>query len=220
MKQIFAILFLWSGFLHATAQKPANKRAPTNEAAKVAPFSASATTIAPMTAPPPTNGTTVAQPVATSSTLLVTAPLEPTPMIHLSTNFVDFTMGKSNFLIDFFNFKKRFHINIRSYSSAEQEAVDKSGTKRDLTVNRSALGLGFTWYAHDISAAKNWVVSPALVFGKTDDSLDSTSQAGIGLKATALFRIGDRMSFEAGLLSDTVHASHRNALHLGFGYFL
>lgn len=222
MKLIITIILFWGGIIHAASTKNVVNRNPSNEPAKAATTPAgsvpsTATTTA-TTASSPTVVTPA--PAAPSSPLLVSTPLDPLPLIHLSTNLVDLTQGKSNFLIDFFNFKKKFQVNFRSYSSAEQESVDKNGTKLKLTVNRSALGIGFSWYAYDINSAKNWVLSPALVFGKTDDSLDTTSQAGIGLKATALFRVGDRMTFEAGLLSDTIHTSHRTALHFGIGYYL
>jgi hypothetical protein len=151
---------------------------------------------------------------------LVSRPFDSLPLIHISTNFVDFTAGKTNFLIDFLNHKKKFHVNIRSYTSSEQEWVAVGNGESKYTVVRSALGLGFTWYAKDLSAAQNWVISPALVFGKTDDPFKTSSQAGIGIKASALYRMGERATFEAGLLGDNIHSGHRSMILLSFGYFL
>jgi hypothetical protein len=222
-------LYLFIGLLCFTILNPAiaktsGKRVPSNE------LQPQSSTLTPSTTPPsPTSPSTTSPslislygvpPASGNSTAFAAGPLDPKPLLHFSTNFLDLAQGKTSILIDFFNFKKKFFLNFRSYNSAEKEKFDRNGAAREMTVWRSSFGVGASWYAYDINSTRNWVISPALIFAKIDDAEETTSQAGLGLKAAALFRVGDRTSFEVGILSDTVHASNRNALLLGFGYFL
>lgn len=138
--------------------------------------------------------------------------------VYFTTNMADLAQGTGNVGIDFFlNEKVSFDFNVRT--SSNRETVKHNGETGKLTVDRTAYGLGASFWLAGNEAVRNLVLTPYLAFGTKKDALYSDNLSGFGMKVTGVFRVTQDLTAEIGGKGDSLDdGAFKGGIYAGLGY--
>jgi hypothetical protein len=154
------------------------------------------------------NTTTNAKP------LFVAAPTDRRAFIGV--NVVALAKSVGNVSADFF-VNNRVSANLLFQSSSEKEWQKKS--RQNLPTDRTAYGIGSTFWVKENEAKTNLLGTFYLAFGSKKDAIEVETMSGFGLKASVLHRFTPDLAFEGGLAGNTLdNGSLKGDLYAGVGF--
>lgn len=169
----------------ATASKHVRSTSSTTAPVATTPTSASLT---------PSSTTTVLEPTTTIKNIM-----------YLSTNFLDLTKGNGNISGDFFITENAAaNISVRSISSREKVKVATAAQPIEMTVDKAYYILGASFFPLGLNKQINLLLSPGLAFGTKKTTAAVETITGLNLKASALIKTANKVSFELGLQSNNL----------------
>jgi len=142
----------------------------------------------------PASTTTVVEPTTTNKNT-----------VYLSTNFLDLTKGNGNISGDFFITETAAaNISVRTFSSREKVKVASSTERVEMTVDKTYSILGASFFPLGLNKQFNLLLSPGLAFGTKKTTAAVETITGLNLKASALIKTTNKVSFELGLQSNNL----------------
>jgi hypothetical protein len=131
----------------------------------------------------------------------------------LNTNIVGLTQGKGNIGIDVM-MNNKLAVALTYLTNSEEE-TRSNGMK--LTVDRTQIGVGATYYFYGIEAKKNIALSPTLIFGNEKDAVKTENQNGLGLRVLGIFKPMEKLMLQAGVSATSINGTSRGDGYLGLG---
>lgn len=153
---------------------------------------------------------------ASRPSLLTASPTDRS--LYFGTNIVSLTKSVGNASVDFFG-NNKVSLGFRFQSSSEKEYNRKLG--RRVPTDRTAYGVGGSFWMFGAEAQRNIVLSPFLAFGTRKDERDVENLSGFGFKAAALGRFGKTLTGELGLIGNNLdNGNFKGDIYVGVGVLL